>query len=312
MEIKEERKEREIRVFDLFISLCQRWRSLLICLVIGAVVLGAYGWYKSAPATPPEPQTAAEEEKAWEEILGPDEIKAVEQVLDSMKEYEALRKELDSFTEMEKKIENLSRLTNIQNSIASVRGFLSEDQKGYLAYLQGDESIIPGDKDSYDRSTKKEEEEYTGRHISKKWIVVGAFLGFLIAALLIIIKYVASTTVKTAGETEENLGMPVIGRFDGSSKFYAKRKTALDRWLRRVKQKNKQRPDCAESIDLVTTRLQIAAEKDNMKKVCLVVDPNVDLERMQNNDFLNEIARVRTLLYGVVRRHDDHRRRIRL
>ena len=39
--------ERTIRIKDLIITICQRWRSLIVCLVIGAVVLGALGWLKS-------------------------------------------------------------------------------------------------------------------------------------------------------------------------------------------------------------------------------------------------------------------------
>ncbi len=40
--------ERSIRIKDLFITICQRWRSLIVCLVIGTLVLGAFGWLKSA------------------------------------------------------------------------------------------------------------------------------------------------------------------------------------------------------------------------------------------------------------------------
>ena len=39
--------ERTIRIRDLFITLCQRWRSLVICLIVGAIVLGVYGWWKN-------------------------------------------------------------------------------------------------------------------------------------------------------------------------------------------------------------------------------------------------------------------------
>ena len=52
-------KARTIHIRDLFITICQRWRSLLICLVIGAIVLGAYGWWKSGDETSTTPQQAA-------------------------------------------------------------------------------------------------------------------------------------------------------------------------------------------------------------------------------------------------------------
>ena len=78
------RAEREIRIFDLFISLCQRWRSLLICLIIGAVVLGAYGWFKnSGTGDAASPETAEDHARiisAWETVLGADDINAVDRL----------------------------------------------------------------------------------------------------------------------------------------------------------------------------------------------------------------------------------------
>ena len=53
-------KERTIRIRDLFITICQRWRSLIVCLIIGAVVFGAFGWWRSGGETINTPEQAAE------------------------------------------------------------------------------------------------------------------------------------------------------------------------------------------------------------------------------------------------------------
>lgn len=294
MELREEREEREIRVFDLFISLCQRWRSLLICLIIGAVVLGAYGWYKSGGSAPAStvPADQAKQEAAWEDVLGPDAMEEVDQLYIATQEYTRLLEELNSITDVNDKLENFKNITTAQNNISATKSRFTDDQKAYLAYLMGDTDIIPGNEDTYDHkaNVESEEEAASGRHISKKYIVVGALLGLILAAIVIIIKYIATATVKTADEAEENLNLQILGHFDGSNKFYDKRKTALDRWLRRVKQKNKRKLSYAESVEMVSAKIQIAAKKQDLKKVCIAVDSNVELEKVQSKDFLDAIV----------------------
>lgn len=290
MELREEREEREIRIFDLFISLCQRWRSLLICLIIGAVVLGAYGWYKSGSGTsggeadPVDPS-------AWEAVLGPDAKTDVDQLYLTIQEYDKLIQENDSVDDLSQKLENMKNITSIQNNISSTRSRFDDNQKAYLAYLMGDTDIIPGNEDTYDHqaNVRNDEASAGGRHISKKYVVVGALLGLILAAIVIIIKYIATSTIKTAAETEENIGLPIVGRFDGSDKFYDKRKTALDRWLRKVKQKNKQKLSYEDSVEMVAAKIQIAAKKLDLKKVCIAVDSNVALDKVQHEEFLEDV-----------------------
>ena len=289
MEIREERKEREVRVFDLFISVLQRWRSLLICLIIGAVVLGAYGWLKSGSssnAVEPVPTDVS-----WEDFLGPDEMNEVDQLYVAIQQYEALAAE-NASADFGKKLTNMEQLTAIQNNISFIRSRFSEEQKAYLAALQGDTSIVPGDESTYNHkeNVKNEESKASGRHFSPKYLLIGAILGLILAAIIIIIKYIATSTIKTAQEAEENLNLQILARTPGSSKFYDKRKTGLDRWLRRVKQKNKQKLSEEENEELVAAKLRIAAEKQDLKQVCFVIDSNVDLERMQCRDFFTEIA----------------------
>ncbi len=294
MEIREEREERQIRVFDLFISVCQRWRSLLICLVIGAVVLGAYGWFTSASGSPAkEPAEKQEDvEQKWEDVLGPYAMKEVEQLYETQQEYTRLSEEQNTETDLGKKLENMEHITLIQYNISSTRGRFTDDQKAYYSYLMGDTDIVPGNMGTYDHreNVRKEEEATIGRHIRKKYILVGAILGLILAAIVIIIKYVATSTIKTAAETDENLNIRILGRIEGSDRFYDKRKTALDRWLRRVKRKNKQKLSFEDSCEMVAAKIRIDGEKMGLKKVGVVVDSNVNADWMEKNDFLKEIA----------------------
>ena len=98
-------KERTIRIRDLFITICQRWRSLVVCFVIGAIVLGAYGWWKSGTETISTPQQAqamgnrlGEERKGVIESYASDINSSTQQmVLQGQYNKESLLMQLDPF-----------------------------------------------------------------------------------------------------------------------------------------------------------------------------------------------------------------------
>lgn len=286
------REEREIRVFDLFISICQRWRSLLICLLVGAVLFGGYGWLKSKPVVA-EPMPEAEAEEKWQEVLSPGEIIEVKQLYSVILEYESLMAQQDQIPDLAERLTNLERVSYGQSLIAGTRRVFSDDQEAYLEYLMGDKNITPGDDTTYSHKDNAEaaKDASSGRRINKKYLVVGAFGGLVLAALIILIKYIASGCIRSREEAEETLQLSVVGSFDGSNRFYDKRKTALDRWLRRLKHRNKKKPSYEETVDVIAARIRIAAEKEGMKSFCIAVDPGVVLESVKPEEFLEDIKK---------------------
>lgn len=286
------REEREIWVFDLLISICQRWRSLLICLVVGAVLLGGYGWLKSG-VTVPEPMSEAEAEEAWNELLSPGEVIEVKQLHSVILEYESLMAQQDSIPDLSERLANLERVSYGQSLIAGTRRVLSDDQEAYLEYLMGDENIVPGDESTYSHKDNAEAEKAVsrGRSINKKYLAAGALGGLVLAALIILIKYIASGYLRRREEAEETLQLPIVGSFDGSNRFYDKRKTGLDKWLRRVKHRNKKKPSYEETVDVIAARIRIAAEKEGLKSFCIAVDPGVVLESVEPKEFLEDIKK---------------------
>lgn len=270
------REEREIRIYDLFISICQRWRALILWTVIGAVLLGGYGWLKSAAsAQSTVPPSQEQMEAAWLELLGPASKFQVDEIYQLILEYQDLEAEQRTVTDPQLRLENLNTLMNIQERFSAAKLRFSTDQITYLDTLLGASSAIPGDEAS---STTNSDPAASGsRHLDVKMVVIGAGLGLILAILFIIIKYIAVTTIKTAEETEENLGLPLIARFDGGGKFYKNKKAGLDRWLRKKKQRNLQRPAYQDNLKMAAAKIQIMAEQADLKKICFLTDSNTDL-----------------------------------
>lgn len=410
-------KIRTIRIKDLFVTVCQRWRSLIICLIIGAVVLGAYGWVKSVDNT----ISTKEQAEILAESLGSrkagviesyaeDIINSTEQLI-NQGEYNknALIMKLDPFhlyvyelkffigDEENAGYYNSKCVAIIQAYVSTLQdGFLGQKLKAvteeevgekqrefyespnlikvdttnqnagilsFLLYFEEDEDIdietvsqlkakmqetkssveaelgshilsligessyafadmdilqiqeanaqrindlmvridtvksqkMDADEQSYLNYLISETEQIekkndtvrkTSHHISIKYIALGAVLGVILAVIVIIIKYIATNSIKNAKEIEEDFGLQLIGEFEGGNSFYRKRKTGLDKWLRNKKNKTAGVMSEAKASQLITARIRIEAGKKNLKKIGLVIDKGVN----QKTKMLDSIA----------------------
>ena len=407
-------KERTIRIRDLFITICQRWRSLIVCLIIGAVVFGAFGWWRSGGETINTPEQAAELGESLGEMrkgviesyasdiisssqqmarqgkynseaplmqLNPFHLYAYElsYFIDDTSEdgFESTDREAVAQAYLVKLQENFlggkvaalverengleqkdyyelpqviqidktnikegiltfrilfaqepetGAVTALKNAVQEAEGKVRSSFAGHAVTLIGESSFTCSDQDLLsiqeenvkritdisDRLDKikkavtdSKEEQYlnylleqadtddaeqgqsitvkTQRHISKKYILAGAVLGLILAAIVIIIKYIATGTIKTSKELEENFGLQLLGSFEGNDSFYKNRKTKLDRWLRNKKNRINGRISADEMAQLIATKIKIEAEKKDLHHICLALDGRMS----DNTNFLD-------------------------
>ncbi len=281
-----ENREKEISLLDMLLYICQRWRSLIICLVIGAVVFGAYGWFKSGNVSDSQTETIVSEdvdgvpldEVKWEKVLTPREISFVEQGVEYWKRFQEIQKEPENPVNPESKEVYISKWTYYTSEIDArikLQNYLdkfSENQWKYFRFLTGD-IIEKNENIAVDVPTAK-------RTISFKYIVIGAFLGLVIAAIILAIKYIVTKTIKTVYDLEEGFGFQILGVFDNETEFDKKHKTKIDKALRKARRKNKHKLDFDENVELTATKIQIAAEKSNLSNICLITDIENDCNLM--------------------------------
>lgn len=420
--------ERTIRIRDLFITVCQRWRSLIICFLIGAIVLGSYGtwknWNKSnysheaierlvANLDPERKgiiESYAETIKSTNNIISQQDIFALESAILKYNPYHLYAHELryqieyydDTENEESSKLKRSALARAYVSKLQSI--FFDSRESGYYEHTiksndetqkevgqivtQGDSVLVkintkdiedgflviqllyqePDNEEGvselkrvmqeaegairdeqhmhnlrligesnyqlFDSDILRIQQEYYQRivdlqkiintieqsvtdsseksylnflislsneegeasdqnvtpktrlHISKKYILVGALLGLLLAAIVIIIKYIASNSIKTSKELEEDFGIQILGSFQGNTSFYQKRKTKLDQWLRKLKNNNRYGLNEEVVSKLIATKIKIAAEKNDLHNLCVAVDGNVTGEI----DYLDAVA----------------------
>lgn len=103
-------EEREIDLIDLIADILSHWRGILVCMLIGALLMGAFSYVKSYPAKPTkeggttveaEAPTLEEQLAFLEEQMTESEKMAVLTVLDDEREYELYRKYKESSVVMQ-------------------------------------------------------------------------------------------------------------------------------------------------------------------------------------------------------------------
>lgn len=119
---------------------------------------------------------------------------------------------------------NIQKLTTISKAIADTENTFSGNQLTYLKALI------------------HEELEETVSVV--KYSVIGAFLGLLLVACVVIVKYLVSGTIKTSKEIETTYGIEVLGTIDSKK----------------------------DETDIINTKLGILTNKMEIKDVCLVID----------------------------------------
>ena len=119
---------------------------------------------------------------------------------------------------------NIQKLTTITKAIADTENTFSGNQLTYLKALI------------------HEELEETVSVV--KYSVIGAFLGLLFVACVVIVKYLVSGTIKTSKEIETTYGIEVLGAIDSKK----------------------------DETDIINTKLGILTDKMEIKDLCLVVD----------------------------------------
>ncbi len=104
---------------------------------------------------------------------------------------------------------------------------------------------------------------------------LGGILGIVIAAILIIIRYIGSGRIHNSSDIENDFDLPVICSFADRTTPMRKHSTGFDRWITRIRQRNSATLEREKSVPVMAAKLESSACKDNLAKIVFVTDANV-------------------------------------
>ncbi|MBQ9032176.1 MAG: hypothetical protein IJ106_12095 [Parasporobacterium sp.] len=170
-------------------------------------------------------------------------------------------------------IQNLSVSGSYNVEIDKVYNQITDpNEKQYLEYLIKKEQ----DKDSNSNYIEEKKEISEGNSFNFKSLVkygiIGAIIGALIAVVLLALKYMFSNTLKQADSLDTIYNMPVLATMYGENEFYTKHNLKIDKWLRRIRSKEKHNLNAEEKYKLASTKISIACKQSDITKICIISD----------------------------------------
>lgn len=176
--------------------------------------------------------------------------------------------------------DNIIDLDIIKENIDIIKDGLTDKEYRYVEYLVSHNTDSPFAGIAINTSAAPPSE---GLNISKKWILLGAIGMLILAILCILVKYVISGKLRNSIDLEEEIGIQLISTFDDEKKHHH---TKLDKAIFAKRIGRKARSFDA-NVDLATMKLAMAAERMELKKICIAIGTDVEADTA----FLDEIVK---------------------
>lgn len=157
--------------------------------------------------------------------------------------------------------------------LASQAKYMSEIQSRNIAVIETENGLKGNQKAYYESLTSSGDftlsgpssvganQDYTGIHISVKYLLLGIFVGIFLVCGVLFVLYVVLNKVDEDDDVEKMYNTSLLGVIPGED--YGK-------FLYRIKHIGKRTFDLENSIELVSTRIGVLATKSNSKKIGIV------------------------------------------
>ncbi len=135
----------------------------------------------------------------------------------------------------------LSSYQSLGTTVKSTRDALNSEERAYY------------DRELQATGEDEEAQELTAPSVSKKMLVLGAFGGFAVLAVLYVVQFLFDRRVKSAADLEERFSLPVLGA-------WASENAAAKGWLYRRFYPKTADPSADKNVDLLCCQIQQLAE----------------------------------------------------
>lgn len=163
----------------------------------------------------------------------------------------------------------VSRIGNIEANIESLKSSLDSNQQNYY------NALINQD---YNEEVSDFLEEEKVQYINKKYIIVGLAGGLIFAVIIYLILYILNQYLLVDQEMEDYYGIRVLESF--SNRTHQK-EGKIDKLINKIFKVNDNFNE-AEKLQMVCTNIEIAAEKNDMKRIYLASVSNTEeIENMK-------------------------------
>ena len=165
---------------------------------------------------------------------------------------------------MDRQVSYGNVVNSLRSTIASAKVGFSENQQKYYDLLTQKEEI---DKEEVDQKDITENQpEIAVPSVSKKYILLGAFLFVFVYAGILFVVYLFNSKLRVSDELQNLYHIPQIGVVVKDSK----KKKFVDKWIDDLRNYGKRKFTAEQSMELAFVAVKIAAIKNKLNDICLM------------------------------------------
>ena len=134
----------------------------------------------------------------------------------------------------------------------------------YYDLLTGGDGILSEEEEDEEEAA---EELAQNPSVSKKYIVLGAFMFVFLYAGVLFVIYIMNGKLRTSDELQPLFNISQLGLV---VKEEGKKKFIVDRWIDALRNRGKRRFTREQSLELAAAAVKISAQKQELNAVCLI------------------------------------------
>ena len=159
-----------------------------------------------------------------------------------------------------------SRLSFLING-ANTRAGFTKAQEMYYDLLTGGDGILSEEEEDEEEEEEAVEELAQNPSVSKKYVLLGAFLFVFLYAGVVFVIYIMNGKLRTSDELQRLFNISQLGLV---VKEEGKKRFIVDRWIDALRNRGKRRFTREQSLELAAAAVKISAQKQELNAVCLI------------------------------------------
>lgn len=108
-----------------------------------------------------------------------------------------------------------------------------------------------------------------------KSMIIGGVFGMFLAALLMVIKYIAEGRIHNCKDVENDFNLPVLCSFADETTPMRKYKSGFDKWIIKSREREKPALNMRNAARIAAAQIDILVNDNNLTKIAFAIDSNV-------------------------------------
>ena len=169
----------------------------------------------------------------------------------------------------EKQLKYIYALQDIESYIPILKEKmnLTNTQSKYVELMQENEENAD--------TTAEEVDASFISSIDIKSLIIGGIIGAFVAAIMLVVRYIASGRIHNCRDVENDFDLPVLCNFADRTTPMRKHSSKLDKWITKMRNSEKPALSADDAACIAVTKIEVLTKDNDITKIAFAIDSNV-------------------------------------